>query len=106
GSTPAANGVSPFSSLPIRIEMLQQQLARVQTAAGKLSDAEAGISELERKKKMKENFYNNFANSLTEAHIKEQLGSSGQNANIPLVESPTPPYKDFKKFFKIFYGLI
>jgi uncharacterized protein involved in exopolysaccharide biosynthesis/Mrp family chromosome partitioning ATPase len=107
----AAAGASPASlpteaseskqvmALPLRIKELQAQFAEIQSESAKLSGAEAKIDDLERKKKLQEDNYKYFMTMLDQARIDEALGP-GRVSNINEIQSPSPPYKDFTKFFK------
>jgi Mrp family chromosome partitioning ATPase len=81
------------------------QLARIQADAAKLSEAEAKIEDLQRKKKVQENTYNYFVDSQNESNIKESMGS-GRSTNIRPIQSPTPPFKEFGKFYKNTFALM
>ncbi|HEY5041199.1 MAG TPA: Wzz/FepE/Etk N-terminal domain-containing protein [Verrucomicrobiae bacterium] len=93
------------ASLPARIKTLQGQLAQIQAEAVKLGDVETKIADLERKRKILEDNYTQYANTQEEENIKQSLGP-GRNSNIPQIMSPTPPSKDFSKFYKVFYGMM
>jgi succinoglycan biosynthesis transport protein ExoP len=94
-----------YISLPARIRTLQAQLAEIQSEADKLGGAEAKISDLERRKQLQEDSLKSFASALQEEGINEAVGP-GRNSNIESIETPTTPYRNFKKFHKIFYGLL
>jgi polysaccharide biosynthesis transport protein len=80
-------------------------LSEIQSEADKLGAAEAKISDLERRKQLQEDSLKSFASALQEEGISEAVGP-GRNSNIEIIETPTNPYRDFKKFHKIFYGLL
>jgi uncharacterized protein involved in exopolysaccharide biosynthesis/Mrp family chromosome partitioning ATPase len=86
------------ASLPLRIKSLRAQLAQIQGEAAKLDEAEAQIADLERTKKIQEQNYQFYYTGLQQAHIDEELGS-GRAPNINVIQLPSPPYKDFSKFF-------
>jgi uncharacterized protein involved in exopolysaccharide biosynthesis/Mrp family chromosome partitioning ATPase len=90
---------APVNYSPQRVRTLQLQLERIQNDAAKLSEAEARIDDLQRKKKVQEQTYNYFVDSQNEANIKESIGSS-RSTNIREIQSPTPPYKEYGKFYK------
>ncbi len=94
-----------YLALSARIKILQSQLAEMQAEAGKLSASDGKIADLERRKQQQEDYYKGFANEQQAAGITSTLGP-GRNANIPVIETPSPPYRDYKKFYKIFYGLL
>jgi succinoglycan biosynthesis transport protein ExoP len=86
-------------ALPLRIKELQAQMSEIQGEAARLNDAEARISDLERKKKIQEDNYQYFVSMLDQARIDEALGP-GRVSNIKVIQQPSPPYKDFSKFYK------
>ena len=94
-----------YLALSARIKILQDQLTEIQAEADKLSAAGAKISDLERRKQQQEDYYRSFANAQQAEGINSNLGP-GRNANIQVIETPTPPYRDYKKFHKIFGGLL
>lgn len=87
------------ASLQSKIPVLKEELAEVQSEAFKADDAESKITDLQRKKEMLEDNYQNFAASLEQSRIDETLGP-GRVSNISTVEAPTPPFKDYKKQIK------
>lgn len=99
-NSPSQAAMADLTSLPIRIQTLQSQLAQVQAAAVRMGDAETKISALMRKKQIKESYLENFASTLERRSIDESLGPEQLYSNIPKIEDPTPPYRDFKKFYK------
>jgi len=90
-----------ITSLPLRIKVLEEQLTEVQGEAAKLNDAEAKIADLERTKKIQENNYNYYMTLRDQKRIDEQLGPN-RVSNISEIQYPSPPYKDFNKFYKTF----
>ena len=86
-------------ALRAKIPVLKEELAELQSQASGVNDAESKINDLQRKKEMLEENYQNFAGSLEQARINETLGP-GRVSNISTVETPTPPYKDLSKQFK------
>jgi uncharacterized protein involved in exopolysaccharide biosynthesis/Mrp family chromosome partitioning ATPase len=87
------------AALPLRIKELQAQFGEIQGEAAKLDEAEAKISDLERKKALQEDNYKHFVSMLDQARIDEALGP-GRVSNIQVIQQPSPPYKDFGKFYK------
>jgi polysaccharide biosynthesis transport protein len=85
--------------LQAKIPVLKQELAELQSEAIKVDDAESKITDLQRKKQMLEDNYQNFAASLEQVRIDETLGP-GRVSNISAVEAPTPPFKDMSKQIK------
>jgi uncharacterized protein involved in exopolysaccharide biosynthesis/Mrp family chromosome partitioning ATPase len=86
-------------SLQAKIPVLKQELAELQAEAVKVDDAESKIIDLQRKKQMLEDNYQNFAATLEQSRIDETLGP-GRVSNISTVEAPTPPFKDMSKQVK------
>jgi uncharacterized protein involved in exopolysaccharide biosynthesis/Mrp family chromosome partitioning ATPase len=87
------------AALPLRIKELQAQFNEIQGEAAKLDEAEAKILDLERKEKLQEGNYNYFVSMLDQARIDEALGP-GRVSNIQVIQQPSPPYKDFSRFYK------
>lgn len=87
------------ASLQAKIPVLKEEIAQMQGEAFKVDEAEAKITDLQRKKEMLEENYQNFAASLERSRIDETLGP-GRVSNISAVETPTPPFKDYKKQIK------
>jgi polysaccharide biosynthesis transport protein len=86
-------------SLQAKISVLKQELGQLRSEAAKVDAAESKIADLQRRKEMLEDNYQNFAASLEQSRIDETLGP-GRVSNINTVEAPTPPYKDLKKQIK------
>jgi uncharacterized protein involved in exopolysaccharide biosynthesis/Mrp family chromosome partitioning ATPase len=102
---PANSGKEDPAYLAARITTLQAQLAEIQGEANKLGAAEANISDLERRKQEQEDYYKSFENELQANNLNTALGQA-KNSNIPLIQAPLPPYRDYKKFYKILFGLM
>ena len=109
--TTAGGGTEAYSenlqptSLQAKIPVLKQELAELQSEAIKVDDAESKITDLQRKKQMLEDNYQNFAASLEQVRIDETLGP-GRVSNISTVEAPTPPFKDVSKQVKAMLFMI
>jgi uncharacterized protein involved in exopolysaccharide biosynthesis/Mrp family chromosome partitioning ATPase len=113
-TTPSATTAAPvlpakdtttYLALSARIKTLQNQLTEIQSEADRVSSVEAKISDLTRRKQLQEDYYKGFANALQADGINAALGP-GRNSNINEIQTPSPPYQDYKKFYKIFYGLL
>lgn len=110
-SLPAGSADSAqVSALGWRIKELQAQFDEIETEAARLNDAEAKISELESKKSQLEENFKFYQGMLNQAQIDEAMGP-GRGNNIQVIQEPSPPYKDFKKFYKtlgmmVFSGLL
>jgi uncharacterized protein involved in exopolysaccharide biosynthesis/Mrp family chromosome partitioning ATPase len=106
GTSPDANSTSAaddtskqFATLPSKIKELEAQFQEIQSEAAKLNEAETKISDLERRKKIQEANYESFISMLEQARIDEAMGP-GRVSNIAVIQQPSPPYKDFGKFYK------
>jgi uncharacterized protein involved in exopolysaccharide biosynthesis/Mrp family chromosome partitioning ATPase len=95
----AATDSVQVASLPLRIKVLEEQWGQVQSEAAKLNEAEAKISDLERKKEIQEGNYKYYSTLQDQSRIDEQLGPN-RNSNISPIQTPSPPYKDYSKFYK------
>ena len=105
-SSPAADlDTGRWTALPQRVKALQMQLAEIQAESVRLNEAEAKISDLTRKKQGQEDYLNFFTKAQHDAKINETL-AAGPVPNINVIQNPSPPFKDFKKFNKILYGLM
>ena len=93
------------NSAPQRLKMLQLQLARIQSQAIKLGEAELKIDDLMHKKQTQDDAFKFFTTTMDQARIKEAMGP-GHISNIYDIESPTPPFKSLAKFYKIISGLV
>ena len=96
----AAGSSAQVNYLPMRIKTLRAQLAQIRAEAEKMSDAETKINDLLRRKKIKESYIENFNHQLEVKQIDEVLGPGQLNQNISVIQDPTPPFRDFKKFYK------
>lgn len=94
-----ADGSAQFAFLPSKIKALEAQYQEIQGEAAKLNEAETKISDLDRRKKRQEANYESFISMLEQARIDEALGP-GRVSNIAVIQQPSPPYKDFGKFYK------
>ncbi len=99
GMTEAASDDLQPMSLQARIPVLKQELSELQGQASKVDDAESKITDLQRRKQMLEDNYQNFAASLEQSRIDETLGP-GRVSNISTIEAPTPPSKNYSKMTK------
>jgi uncharacterized protein involved in exopolysaccharide biosynthesis/Mrp family chromosome partitioning ATPase len=86
-------------TLSTRIKTLHDQLTQVQGDAAALDSAQAKIADLERKKQIQEGNYQYYANNLEQKHIDSDLGP-GKISNIKTIQQPSPPSKDYGKFYK------
>ncbi len=87
-------------ALQAKIQILNSQLERIRTEASGLSDMEATITELQRKKEMEENQYRYYSASLEQTRIDEALGA-GKISNIGVAQAPSAPFKDSSELHKL-----
>ena len=106
-ATVTAPGASPVagSVTPQKLRSLQNQLARIQSQAIKLDEAETKIADLMRKKQTQDDNFKFFSSTLEQARIKQAFGP-GHISNISEFQSPTPPAKNMSKFYKVVGGMI
>ena len=92
-----------LTSLQSRIKVLNAQMDQIRAEAAKVSQSEDAIMELQRKKDLEESNYRYYSASLEQSRINEALGS-GKVSNISPIQSPSPPFKDMSKNFKLMAG--
>jgi succinoglycan biosynthesis transport protein ExoP len=91
-------------ALQARIKILGQQMEQVKTEASNLDQLEVSILELRRRKELEEANYRRYSASLEHSRIKEAMGD-GKVSNISIVQSPTPPSRDWLPIRKIAGGV-
>jgi uncharacterized protein involved in exopolysaccharide biosynthesis/Mrp family chromosome partitioning ATPase len=99
GATPEPSDTEQVAALPLRIKELQAQFNEIEDDAAKLNGAEGTIADLELKKKLQEDNYTYYITMLDQDRIDEALGP-GRVSNIQVIQQPSPPYKDFSRFYK------
>lgn len=104
-STIDVNGESArLKALETKILTYQKQLEDTRAEATKVSQMEATIQELRRRKNLEEANYKYYSASLEQARIDEALGA-GHVSNISEIQSPSPPTRDRSKSLKLLMGL-
>jgi polysaccharide biosynthesis transport protein len=107
GVAGAGASESIAASLPLRIKVLEEQWAEIQGEFARLNDTEAKVADLERQKKVQEDNYNFYTTLQAQSHIDQSLGPN-RVSNIREIQNPSPPYKDFRQFYKtigmMFFG--
>jgi uncharacterized protein involved in exopolysaccharide biosynthesis/CO dehydrogenase nickel-insertion accessory protein CooC1 len=109
--TPGTSGdVSPdpttqIRSLKSKIEVLTSQMNQLQDEAAKIDEAANVISELQRKKELQETDLKRYLSSLDQIRMTEAMGTASAQ-NISVIESPTPPVKNWSKQFKKKVGMV
>lgn len=80
------------SSLEAKVKVLIQQLDDIRKRATAVSEAEAALTELQRRRDQEETHYRKFTENLAQSQLDERLGA-GKVSNISIIEEPTPPRK-------------
>jgi uncharacterized protein involved in exopolysaccharide biosynthesis/Mrp family chromosome partitioning ATPase len=100
----SASDSKRISALRSKIIILIAQLNKNQAEAAKLGEVASKISALEQTKQGQEDTYKYYQKTLDQKRIDESLGT-GRDDNVKPIQSPSPPYKDFKKFYKNVFSL-
>lgn len=96
--------VTQIAALQARIKALNSQIDVVRADAAKVDQLEGTITALVRKKELDEANFRYYAAALEQARINETLGN-GKVSNIGIIQSPTAPFPDYTKIYKIAGGL-
>jgi polysaccharide biosynthesis transport protein len=92
------------AALQAKVKVLVSQLAQVHAETANLERAEGEIDELQRRKDLEEANYKYYSASLEQSRINEALGT-GRVSNISQIQTPSPPFKDTAKYYKILGGI-
>jgi uncharacterized protein involved in exopolysaccharide biosynthesis/Mrp family chromosome partitioning ATPase len=102
-STPAAmdlqTQMNQVATLQAKLKVWEAQLAQLQIQATNLNELALSISQLQQTKAIQEENYQNLATKLENSHIDEAL-DTGKTPNIKWIQTPTPPFQDWKKIKK------
>ncbi len=93
-----------LNALEAKIKTLNAQLGAVQAQVDAADQMEGTILELKRRKELEETNYKYYAASLEQSRISEALGN-GAVSNISEIQTPTPPFIDWLKTYKVMGGL-
>ncbi len=96
---------SRIKALEARMKVLSSQLERIRTEITGMDEAESAITELQRKKELEEANYRYYAASLEQARINGALGAE-KISNINVVQSPSPPVRDYSPLIKLVAKLL
>ncbi|MDE3098011.1 MAG: hypothetical protein KGJ88_00920 [Verrucomicrobiota bacterium] len=109
-TTAAAAAANPQSevaqvvALRAKIKAWNDQLAQLQTEATNLNNLAPIIAQLDQTRGILTTNINTLSASLQQAQINEAL-ATGSAPNIRIVQSPSPPFRDWKKSEKIMAAL-
>ncbi len=96
---------SRIKALEARMKVLNSQLERIRTENAGMDEAESSITELQRKKELEEANYRYYSASLEQARINGALGAE-KISNINVVQSPSPPIRDYSLLIKLMAKLL
>lgn len=89
-----------LSALQARVRVLNEQLKSIRAEMDNVDQMAGAISELQRRKDIEESNYKYYVASLEQARIDEALGS-GHVSNISQIQTPSQPFRDTKKAYKL-----
>ena len=93
------------TGLKMKLDILHSQLSQVWNEATNFERVEATISELQQRKTSEETSLKYFNDHLERSRIDEALNES-KASDISIIQSPTPPLKDWSKPFKKILGML
>ena len=88
-----------IAALRARLQALDAQLDQLQLQATNLNSLAPAIANLEQTRTIQQANYQNLATKLENSHIDEAL-DTGKTPNIKWVQTPSPPFRDWKKTYK------
>ena len=94
-----ADNAAQISALEARIKVLNSQLAQIQSDAAKRDESRGTISELAQREQRLEAELVYFQHNLEQARIDTAI-SAGKAPNIGIIQSPSPPVKQWSKKIK------
>jgi polysaccharide biosynthesis transport protein len=103
-STPAQARLRVVA-LQAKVSTLKGQLENTRLEAAKLDEIETPLKQLQRKRDLEETNFRYVSAGLEQSRFDETLGS-GRNANISVIQNPTPPRKDDSKRMKVAGGAL
>jgi polysaccharide biosynthesis transport protein len=92
-------------SLHAKVSALKAQLENTRLEAAKLDEIETPLKQLQRKRDLEETNFRYVSAGLERSRFDETLGS-GRNANISVIQNPTPPRKDDSRRLKMVGGAL
>jgi len=88
-----------ITMLETRVRILNSQLNQVQSSAAKIDESKTTIMELEQRQRRQEAELEYFLRNLEQARIDTMIGA-GKAPNIGIIQSPSPPVKQWPKKLK------
>ena len=88
-----------ITMLETRVRILNSQLNQVQSSAAKIDESKMTIMELEQRQRRQEAELEYFLRNLEQARIDTMIGA-GKAPNIGIIQSPSPPVKQWPKKLK------
>jgi Mrp family chromosome partitioning ATPase len=85
--------------LETKAKILNSQLSQIQSRAAKIDESKTTIAELEQRQHRQEAELEYFLRNLEQARIDDMIGA-GKAANIGIIQSPSPPSKQWPKKLK------
>jgi succinoglycan biosynthesis transport protein ExoP len=89
-------------ALEARIKVLTNEMAEVRNNAAAMMGQEGTILQLQRDRDLEDAEFTYYSRRLEESRADESLSG---NSNISMVESPTPPFRDMMKIYKMVAGV-
>lgn len=99
GAAPVENPRTQVAILQAKIKTWSAQLGQLREQATNLNNLAPKIAQLEQTRGIQEANYHNLATSLEQARINAAL-ATGKTPNIKWVQTPSPPFRDWKKAYK------
>lgn len=103
GTNSAETDLSNLRGIKGEIEWRKTFLATLQRQAQNVMELEPRLNELYRIRNQAETNYNNWSKIINDSMLTRALGP-GNMVNMSVVQHPTPPWRDMKKFMKLVVG--
>src|ERR1051325_10053637 len=103
GTNTAESDLSILRGLKAEVEWRGTFLSNLQWQAQSVMELEPRLNELYRLRNLQETNYNNWSKIINDSTLRRALGP-GNMVNMSVVQHPTPPWQDMKKFMKLVVG--
>ena len=97
---PAVDSRAQVAALQTKLKIWNSELDQFQVQATNLNSLEPIIAQLEQVKAIQQANLQILSEGLEKSHIQSQI-DTGKAPNIKWVQSPSPPFRDWKKTYKI-----